>query len=221
MYALLPHRLADALRDAAMRLAVDDQRIDAAADIVDRGIAGDRRPAGLGIDLDLADRRSRSETPGRASRCRRRRRGRPSSSGGRARAASFASSRKSKLRLLRGDEKRPSLNSTSSTGASSTQRGDLLALGDQLGRGLGDHRRGVAHRAAGMRAAADADDVGVADDDVDVSHRHREQVGRPPGRSSSRGPGRSAGCRSRRRPRRSGVTVISVRSCGEPIEDST
>ena len=54
--ALLPHRLADALRDAAMGLAVDDQRIDAAADVVDRGVAGDLDVAGVGIDLDLADR---------------------------------------------------------------------------------------------------------------------------------------------------------------------
>ena len=37
--ALLPQRLSHALRDAAMRLAVDDQRIDAAADVVDRGVA--------------------------------------------------------------------------------------------------------------------------------------------------------------------------------------
>ena len=54
--ALLPHRLAHALRDAAMGLAMDDQRVDAAADVVDRGVAGDRDMAGLGIDLDLADR---------------------------------------------------------------------------------------------------------------------------------------------------------------------
>ena len=54
--ALLPHRLAHALRDAAMGLAVHDQRIDAAADVVDRGVARDRDVAGVGIDLDLADR---------------------------------------------------------------------------------------------------------------------------------------------------------------------
>ena len=33
--AVLEQRLADALRDAAVRLAVDDQRIDRAPDIVD------------------------------------------------------------------------------------------------------------------------------------------------------------------------------------------
>ena len=37
---LLPHRLADALRDGAVGLAVHDQRIDAAADIVDRRHSG-------------------------------------------------------------------------------------------------------------------------------------------------------------------------------------
>ena len=44
----------DALRDAAMGLAVHDQRIDAAADIVDGGVALDVERAGFGIDLDLA-----------------------------------------------------------------------------------------------------------------------------------------------------------------------
>ena len=53
--ALLPHCLADTLGGAAMGLAVHDQRVDAASDIVDDGIAGNVDPAGLGIDLDLAD----------------------------------------------------------------------------------------------------------------------------------------------------------------------
>ena len=48
-------RLADALRDAAMHLALDDHRIDDDAEIVDRGPADDLGVAGLRIDLDLAD----------------------------------------------------------------------------------------------------------------------------------------------------------------------
>ena len=39
-----------------MGLAVDDQRVDAAADVVDAGVTRDRNFAGVGIDLDLADR---------------------------------------------------------------------------------------------------------------------------------------------------------------------
>ena len=54
--AFLPHRLADPLGDPAMGLPVHDQRIDAAADIVDHRIAGDLDHTGFGIDLDLADR---------------------------------------------------------------------------------------------------------------------------------------------------------------------
>ena len=42
--AVLQQRLAHALRDAAVRLAVQDQRIDRAADIVDRGVAHDLDP---------------------------------------------------------------------------------------------------------------------------------------------------------------------------------
>ena len=53
---MLPQRLADALDDAAVGLAVQDQRIDGAADVVDRGVAHDLDVAGVGIDLDLADR---------------------------------------------------------------------------------------------------------------------------------------------------------------------
>ena len=51
-------RLPDPLGDAALRLAVQDQRIDRAPDIIDGGIADDRDMAGLGIDLDLADLRA-------------------------------------------------------------------------------------------------------------------------------------------------------------------
>ena len=52
---LLADRLADALHDRAMGLAVHDQGIDAAADVVDRGVAGDRHRAGIGIDLHFAN----------------------------------------------------------------------------------------------------------------------------------------------------------------------
>jgi len=53
---LLPQRLADALRDPAVSLAVDDHRIDAAADIVDRRIARQVDPAGFRVDFHLAHR---------------------------------------------------------------------------------------------------------------------------------------------------------------------
>ena len=48
-------RLADALRDAAMHLALDDHRIDHGAEVVDRGPIHDLGLAGVDIDLDLAD----------------------------------------------------------------------------------------------------------------------------------------------------------------------
>src|SRR4029450_14056642 len=38
----------------AVLLAITDQRCDAAADIVDRRVAGELHAAGLGVDLDLA-----------------------------------------------------------------------------------------------------------------------------------------------------------------------
>ena len=54
--ALLPQRLPDALRDAAVTLAVDQHRVYRPAAIVDRCVADDLDHAGLRVDLDLADR---------------------------------------------------------------------------------------------------------------------------------------------------------------------
>ena len=51
----LHQRLADALRDAAVHLAARQHRVDQHAEVVDRGVALQRRHAGLGIDLDLRD----------------------------------------------------------------------------------------------------------------------------------------------------------------------
>ena len=50
---VLVERLADALRDAAVHLAVDDHRVEHLPEIVDHDVAVDRHLAGLGIDLDL------------------------------------------------------------------------------------------------------------------------------------------------------------------------
>ena len=47
--------LAEPLHDAAMRLALDQQRIDDRAEVVDHEVAHQLDRARLGIDLDLAD----------------------------------------------------------------------------------------------------------------------------------------------------------------------
>ena len=52
---LLHRRLAEALGDGAGRLSVDDERIDGAADIVDRDVTENIDLAGVGVDLDFAD----------------------------------------------------------------------------------------------------------------------------------------------------------------------
>ena len=53
--AAFHHRLAEALRDAAVHLALDDHRVDDVAEVVDRDELLDLHLAGVGIDLDLAD----------------------------------------------------------------------------------------------------------------------------------------------------------------------
>ena len=50
----LEPRLPDALRDPAVRLAVDDQRIDSATHIIDSRMLDDAQRAEFGLDLDLA-----------------------------------------------------------------------------------------------------------------------------------------------------------------------
>ena len=53
--ALLPERLADALNDPAVDLALEDHWIDRPSYIVDGCVANNVRRSRLGIDLDLAD----------------------------------------------------------------------------------------------------------------------------------------------------------------------
>src|SRR5258708_4308688 len=53
--AAFQQRLADALRDPAVHLALDDHRIHDVAEVVAGGEVDDRRLSGLGVDLDLAD----------------------------------------------------------------------------------------------------------------------------------------------------------------------
>ena len=52
---MLKESLANALYDPAMDLALEQERVDGAAEIVDDGVALDYDGAGIGIDLDLDD----------------------------------------------------------------------------------------------------------------------------------------------------------------------
>src|SRR5258706_4161199 len=58
---VLAHRLPDALRDAAVQLAVEQDVVDDAAAIIDRGVTQNFDDAGLGVDLDLGDVRAALE----------------------------------------------------------------------------------------------------------------------------------------------------------------
>ncbi len=59
VHAAFEQRLADALREPAVHLALDDHGIDDVAEVVAGAEVHDRRRAGIGIDLDLADVRAR------------------------------------------------------------------------------------------------------------------------------------------------------------------
>ena len=56
--AVLEQSLTDPLGNAAVDLAVNDERVHRAPDIVDRGVADDIDSPGFRIDLDLADLRA-------------------------------------------------------------------------------------------------------------------------------------------------------------------
>jgi len=60
--AMLEQGLPDALRDAAVGLAVDDERVHGAPGIVDRGVTHDLDHAGLRVDLDPRTRASHSHS---------------------------------------------------------------------------------------------------------------------------------------------------------------
>ena len=71
----LVQRLADALDDAAMRLARDHQRVDDDAEVVDRHVAHHLGMAGLRLDLHLADVAAVRDRPAAPRRTRAGRRG--------------------------------------------------------------------------------------------------------------------------------------------------
>src|SRR5215831_3664285 len=52
---MLKESLANALYDPAMDLALEQERVDGASEIVDDGVALDCHDAGIGVDLDLDD----------------------------------------------------------------------------------------------------------------------------------------------------------------------
>src|SRR5262249_60312840 len=52
---MLKESLANALHDPAMDLALKQERVDGAAEIVDDSVALDCDDAGIGVDLDLDD----------------------------------------------------------------------------------------------------------------------------------------------------------------------
>ena len=159
-----------------MGLAMDDQRIDAAPDIVHRRIAGDRHGPGRRVHLDLADGAAVGEDllvhlvvghHGQPAR---------------------KIVRQVAIRRRAGELQeiqRPVAVGRAETAAGKFHPvhrcrehngGDPAALFDQFRRRHGHHRGGVTHGTARVRPPADADQVGVAHDDADHRDRHVEQV---------------------------------------------
>ena len=175
---MFEQRLADALRDAAMDLAVDDQRIDRAADVVDRDIIDQRHFSRIGIDLDFADMRAIGVA--------------------RVEHGLVAGGVERPLQIFRqilalGCRARHFENADGVVGAFHGEvavlefdiggggfeqmLGDAQAFFDNAVGGFLDDDRAEPHAAAGMRAAADRDAIGIAGDEAHGLDRHAEPFG--------------------------------------------
>ena len=200
-------RLADALRDAAMHLALDDHRIDDGAEIVDRGELHDSDGAGVRVDLDLAD-----VAAGREGEVRRDRRTRFPSGRARSRPSGICGRHRRRARL-----RRTSSSCWWDAGELAVLEGRLspwpelpsrarrcvLALAQRPCRAhwrspTCRRRPSASHRCPCRTAPCRCRHA--------RSRRYRSErpSGRPPtGRTSSRGPGHGCGCRSELPPSRS------------------
>ena len=176
--AVLEQRLADALGNSAMRLTVQDQRIDGAPDIVDRSVADDFNLAGFGIDLDFADLRAI-----RKARDRKRLVG---DAGERplqilwqvlARDGGRGDLEDADLAIGAGDPVSAALELDVDFAGLEQEAGDLAALVDDVVGRLADDGRGQLHRAAGMRAATRRNPGGVVGDVSDALERHAKPFG--------------------------------------------
>src|SRR5215472_4549925 len=152
--------------DAAMDLAMDDQWVDGAADIVDRRIADDLDDAGIGIDIDLADMaaiREAREIDGLVA------------FGGKRPAQllrQVVAAQRRRCGLEYADRPVGALDAKTAVGEFEIGRsclqhvaGDLRAFGDDVAGCVEHDDARKAQCAAGMRAAADCDTVGVAGDE--------------------------------------------------------
>ena len=165
--ALLPQRLADALRDAAVALAVDQHRVYRPAAIVDRRIADDLDHAGLRIDLDLADRagigegRDAHDLIGNPDQ-------RPAQLGGNGVARRrFGGLEQADGAVGPGHDETPPDEFDIGLGDFEHGGGDPPAFVDDLVGGLGRHPGAEPHRARRGRAAAGLHPIGVAGDKPD------------------------------------------------------
>ena len=167
---MLPQRLADALGDAAVGLAVQDQRIDGAADVVDRGVARRSRSGRCRGRSRPRRPRSRTERPRMRINSSQSAASGPRRSSGRSlrsRAARATSNRPIE-RSVPFTVKRPSAKATSAGIGLQHVAGDFRRLLDHRLRRLAHDDAAHAHRARRMRAAADRHDVGVALDQLDA-----------------------------------------------------
>ena len=194
---LLEQRLGEALDDAAVHLAVDDQRVDLVAAVVDGDVLQHVDVAGLGVDLDDAD--VRAEGPREVGRVV----GdvglevRLQPVGQVVRGEGLEGDRRQRQRLVRRalDGERATDELEVVLGGLELVGGDLAGLVDHLVAGHGD-----GHAADGQRARAVGVEARAGRSPCRSAARrrrrgHAELVGDDHRTTTSRGPGRAVSAR--------------------------
>ena len=168
------------MRNAALHLALDEQRVDLRAAVVDGDVLVDGDLAGLAVDIDRAD--VRPERVGEVARLEEARRLEAGLDPGR-----------QALRHIRGDgnlgprdlavrharRRELAVGTLHVIGSRLEQvRGERLRLGEHLVNRHDDRRAADHHAAAAVGVAPVVGDLGVAVQDDDVFDRHAKPVGR-------------------------------------------
>ena len=175
---LLEQHLADRVGDAALHLALDDQRVDQRAAVVDRGVLGDLHLAGVAVHVDGDD--VRAEGEGEVLRLEEARRFEPRLEAGRqvlrdvGRAGQFRPGDLAVGHARRAEQ--TALEGHVIAGGLEEVCRQRLRLGDDLVDAHDDRRSADRRAAAAVSVAAIVGDVGVAVQDDDVLDRHAEAV---------------------------------------------
>ena len=165
----LEQSLGRALGDAAMHLALREQRVDQRAGVVDRDVLAQAHQAGLGVDLDDGDVRAEGNVGiGGSKTC---------SAAGRRTGVLGELVPAEAVRRRAGDVEASAVEHDVADVGLEAVRRSLTGGVDEVGGRRGEGGTGELHRPRPDGQAAGRDGIGVAVDDLDAVERHPGGVG--------------------------------------------